>query len=103
MGELSKYESIINDLNLIETQAEVLINKARDIGLRNIQVERTTEQLKAENTALNQKVFKLEGEIDRLIGKTELNIFNTLTSKEKETLKSKIENLINKIDYHLSS
>ena len=103
MNELSKYESIINDLNLIETQAEVLKNKAKDIGLRNIQVERTLEQLKAENAALNQKVVKLEGEIDKLIGKTELNIFNSLTSKEKETLKSKIENLISKIDYHLSS
>ena len=103
MNELSKYESIINDLNLIETQAEVLKNKAKDIGLRNIQVERTLEQLKAENAALNQKVVKLEGEIDKLIGKTELNIFNSLTSKEKETLKSKIENLIIKIDYHLSS
>ena len=103
MNELSKYESIINDLNLIETQAEVLKNRAKDIELRNIQVERTIEQLKAENTALNQKVVKLEGEIDKLIGKTELNIFNSLTSKEKETLKSKIENLISKIDYHLSS
>lgn len=103
MNELSKYESIINDLNLIETQAEVLKNKAKDIELRNIQVERTIEQLKAENAALNQKVAKLEGEIDKLIGKTELNIFNSLTSKEKETLKSKIENLISKIDYHLSS
>jgi len=103
VNELSKYESIINDLNLIETQAEVLKNKAKDIELRNIQVERTIEQLKAENAALNQKVAKLEGEIDKLIGKTELNIFNSLTSKEKETLKSKIENLISKIDYHLSS
>jgi cell division protein FtsB len=103
VNELSKYESIINDLNLIETQAEVLKNRAKDIELRNIQVERTIEQLKAENAALNQKVVKLEGEIDKLIGKTELNIFNSLTSKEKETLKSKIENLISKIDYHLSS
>jgi len=103
LNELSKYESIINDLNLIETQAEVLKNRAKDIELRNIQVERTIEQLKAENAALNQKVVKLEGEIDKLIGKTELNIFNSLTSKEKETLKSKIENLISKIDYHLSS
>jgi predicted nuclease with TOPRIM domain len=103
VNELSKYESIINDLNLIETQAEVLKNKAKDIELRNIQVERTIEQLKAENAALNQKVSKLEGEIDKLIGKTELNIFNSLTSKEKETLKSKIENIISKIDYHLSS
>jgi len=103
LNELSKYESIISDLNLIETQAEVLKNKAKDIELRNIQVERTIEQLKAENAALNQKVAKLEGEIDKLIGKTELNIFNSLTSKEKETLKSKIENLIIKIDYHLSS
>jgi cell division protein FtsB len=103
VNELSKYESIINDLNLIETQAEVLKNKAKDIELRNIQVERTIEQFKAENAALNQKVAKLEGEIDKLIGKTELNIFNSLTSKEKETLKSKIENLISKIDYHLSS
>ena len=103
MNELSKYESIINDLTLIETQAEVLKNKARDIELRNAKVERSIEQFKAENAALNQKVAKLEGEIDRLIGKTELNIFNSLTSKEKEALKSKIENLINKIDYHLSS
>lgn len=103
MNELSKYESIINDLNLIETQAEVLKNKARDIELRNTKIERSVEQFKAENAALSQKVAKLEGEIDRLIGKTELNIFNSLTSKEKEALKSKIENLINKIDYHLSS
>ena len=103
MGEISKYESIINDLSLIETQAEVLKNKAKDIEVRNIHVERAIEQLKAENASLSQKVVKLEGEIDRLIGKTELNIFNSLNSKEKETLKSKIENLINKIDYHLSS
>lgn len=103
MSELSKYESIINDLNLIETQAEVLKNKAKDIELRNIRVERAIEQLKTENAALSQKVVKLEGEIDRLIGKAELDIFNSLTSKEKETLKSKIENLIIKIDYHLSS
>ncbi|HAB52052.1 MAG: hypothetical protein A2315_14170 [Ignavibacteria bacterium RIFOXYB2_FULL_35_12] len=103
MNELSKYESIINDLNLIETQAEVLKNKAKDIEIRNIHIERAIEQMKAENAALSQKVVKLEGEIDRLIGKAELNIFNSLTSKEKETLKSKIENLINKIDYHLSS
>lgn len=103
MNELSKYESIINDLNLIETQAEVLKNKAKDIEIRNIHIERAIEQMKAENAAFSQKVLKLEGEIDRLIGKAELNIFNSLTSKEKETLKSKIENLINKIDYHLSS
>ena len=103
MNELSKYESIINDLNLIETQAEVLKNKAKDIEIRNIHIERAIEQMKAENAALSQKVVKLEGEIDRLIGKAEFNIFNSLTSKEKETLKSKIENLINKIDYHLSS
>jgi len=103
VNELSKYESIINDLNLIETQAEVLKNKAKDIEIRNIHIERAIEQMKAENAALSQKVVKLEGEIDRLIGKAELNIFNSLTSKEKETLKSKIENLINKIDYHLSS
>ena len=103
MNELSKYEVIINDLSLVETQAEVLRNKAKDVEARNIQVQRTLEQLKAENAALSQKVAKLEGEIDRLIGKTELNIFNSLTSKEKEALKSKIDNLISKIDYHLSS
>lgn len=103
MSELSKYEIIINDLSLIETQAEVLKNKSRDIELRNTQIENTSEQLKLENTSLNQKIVKLEGEIARLIGKTELDIFNSLNSKEKEALKSKIESLINKIDYHLSS
>lgn len=103
MSEISKYESIINDLNLIETQAEVLKNKAKDIEQRNIQVERLIEQLKTENTLLSQKVTKLEGEVEKLIGKTELDIFSSLTSKEKEALKFKIENLISKIDYHISS
>jgi len=103
LSEISKYESIINDLNLIETQAEVLKNKAKDIEQRNIQVERLIEQLKTENALLSQKVTKLEGEVERLIGKTELDIFNSLTSKEKETLKFKIEDLISKIDYHISS
>ncbi|NWF89364.1 MAG: hypothetical protein HXY50_07855 [Ignavibacteriaceae bacterium] len=103
MSEVSKYESIINDLNLIETQAEILKNKAKDIELRNSQVERIIEQLKAENALLNQKVAKLEEELERLNVKTELDIFNSLTSKEKEALKSKIEDLISKIDYHISS
>lgn len=103
MNDLSKYEIIINDLNLIETQAEVLKNKAKDIELRNSQLERTIEQLKAEKEVLVQKIAKLESEIDRLIGKAELNIFNQLNSKEKEALKTQIENLINKINYHISS
>lgn len=103
MTELSKYENIINDLNLIETQAEVLKNKAKDFELRNLKVERTLEKLKTENVELNQKVRNLEAEIDKLIGKSEMNIFKSLNSKEKETLKTKIQSLISKIDYHLSS
>ena len=103
MNEVSKYESIINDLNVLETQAEVLRNKARDTEIRNVQVQRNIEQLKSENASLSQKVAKLESEIERLIGKTELNIFNSLNSKEKEALKTKIDSLISKIDYHLSS
>lgn len=103
MNDLSKYEIIIKDLTLIETQAEVLKTKAKDIEQRNSQLERIVEQLKAEKEVLVQKIAKLEGEIDRLIGKAELNIFNQLNSKEKEALKTQIENLINKINYHLSS
>ena len=103
MNDLSKYEMIIKDLNLIETQAEVLINKSKDIEIRNAQLERTIEQLKAEREALVQKITKLESEIDRLIGKTELNIFSQLNSKEKDALKAQIEKLINKIDFHISS
>jgi len=103
LNDLSKYEMIIKDLNLIETQAEVLINKSKDIEIRNAQLERTIEQLKAEREALVQKITKLESEIDRLIGKTELNIFSQLNSKEKDALKAQIEKLINKIDFHISS
>lgn len=103
MNDLSKYEMIIKDLSLIEAQAEVLVNKSKDINIRNAQLERTIEQLKAEKEALVQKITKLESEIDRLIGKTELTIFNQLNSKEKDALKAQIEKLINKIDFHISS
>lgn len=103
MNDLSKYEMIIKDLSLIEAQAEVLVNKSKDINIRNAQLERTIEQLKAEKEAWVQKITKLESEIDRLIGKTELTIFNQLNSKEKDALKAQIEKLINKIDFHISS
>lgn len=101
MSENSKYESILNELNSIESQASVLRNKYKDIFSRNAELEKTVADLKKEKTNLLQRISRLEGELEPF--KDEGSLFNSLNSKEKENLKVRLQNLISKIDYHLSA
>jgi uncharacterized protein YlxW (UPF0749 family) len=103
LAELSKYEILINDLSGLEARAAILQNQYKDtIGL-NRELELKLNQIQKENNLLSQKVLKLENEIESLKSESENKSENSLNVKEKEELKGKIENLISKIDYHLSS
>ena len=103
MAEISKNDILISDLSSIETQLSILINKIKDLSTKNIELEETLNSLKKENSVLLQKLASLESEIKNIDESTETNLFNSLNLKERENLKVKLQNLITRIDYHLSS
>jgi cell division septum initiation protein DivIVA len=103
VAELSKNDILISDLSAVETQLSILINKNKDLSQKNVDLEESLESLKKENEILLQKLAALESEIKAIDENTETNLFNSLNLKERENLKVKLQNLISRIDYHLSS
>ena len=103
MAEYSKYEILIKDLNLIESQVSVLNNKYKDELQRNQDLENAVKELKLENAYLVEKLSKLDSELQNLQSGNDQDLFHSLNMKEKEDLKLKLRNLLSKIDYHISS
>ena len=103
MAEYSKYDILIKDLNLIETQVAILNNKYKDELQRNQDLENAVKELKLENAYLVEKLSKLDSELQNLHSGSDQDLFHSLNMKEKEDLKLKLRNLLSKIDYHISS
>jgi predicted nuclease with TOPRIM domain len=101
--DLAKYDSLIHDLSSIEAEIATLGNKLKDTEERKTELEIQTAKLRQDNSFLQKKIIELEQEILLTKQGEEGNIFNTLNSKEKENLKLKLQDIISKIDYHLSS
>jgi hypothetical protein len=103
LAEYSKYEILIKDLNLIESQVSVLNNKYKDELQRNQDLENSVNEMKLENAYLVEKLSKLDSELQNLQTGNDQDLFHSLNMKEKEDLKLKLRNLLSKIDYHISS
>ena len=103
MVDLAKYDSLIHDLTSIEAEIATLGNKLKDTEERKTELEIQIAKLRQDNSFLQKKIIELEQEILLSKQDEEGNIFNTLNSKEKENLKLKLQDIISKIDYHLSS
>ena len=106
MPDQTKYDSLLNDLSSIETQSSVLINKIKELMERNLEIEEFADRAKKEITLLSQKIVNLESELEKVRseqGEQEGKLSNLLNTKETETLKIKLQNLISRIDYHLST
>ncbi len=99
MADLSKHDIILNDISHIETQIAVLRNNFKEALERNKELEGYLNELKKENIELKQKISELEDEFNT----SNADSFGSLNLKEKEALKIKLQNLISRIDYHLSS
>jgi len=103
LPDSAKYEALLNDLNSIETQANVLANKCKDLLSTNQELEEFANKAKRDITILTQKIVNLEDEIENVKTESEGKLSNLLNTKETETLKIKLQNLISRIDYHISS
>jgi len=101
--DLAKYDSIIHDLSSIEAEIATIGNKLKDTEQRKTELEIQVAKLRQDNSILQKKMIEYEQEILLSKQDEEGNIFNTLNSKEKENLKLKLQDIISKIDFHLSS
>ncbi|MDP4175824.1 MAG: hypothetical protein Q8933_17740 [Bacteroidota bacterium] len=105
MAELSKYDLILEELNSLEKHFSMLSRKNKELLLKSESLELLNAQLSAENTGLNKKIAELEARLEGVIKENNSlrSNGNSLNLKDKESLKLQINELINKIDFHLRS
>jgi predicted nuclease with TOPRIM domain len=101
--DLAKYDSLIQDLSMIEAEVSTLAEKLRDNGERETELDIQIAKLRQENSHLQKRILEIEQDFEFFKEDKEGNILNTLNSKERETLKLKLQDLISRIDYHLSA
>lgn len=100
---MSKYEAMINDLSILESQISILKNQFKDGVKRNEELEVALEKSKQDNTSLYKKIAALEEELNELNTNAENSLILGLTdSNEKESYKIRLQELISRIDYHLT-
>ncbi len=106
MAEISKYEILLSELTSMETQVHSLTDNLKEVNRRNSELEEQFSKTVRENQELQSRITGLEKELEELrVLKNEYegNLFNSLNPKERESLKDKLQSMISRIDYHLSS
>jgi hypothetical protein len=103
VADLTKHEILLHELSAIEAQLLILIHKNKELISKIGDQEIELMRLRKENSYLQQKFISIESEIKAPKNDGDNNLFNSLNLKERENLKVKLQNLLSKIDYHLSS
>lgn len=101
MVDLAKYETLISDLSKLESQVEILKDKYNDTLERNKELEISINEIQQDKNLLHQKISELELEIEEVKQSSEEN--SKINNEEREELKSKIRDLISRIDKHITS
>jgi predicted nucleic acid-binding Zn-ribbon protein len=98
--DLAKYETLISDLGKLESHVEILKNKYSDTLGRNKELEVSINEMQQDKNLLHQKISEMESELEDIKLKSEEK--SKLNLEEREEIKSKIRDLISRIDKHLS-
>lgn len=96
---MAKYEALINDLSSVESQITILKSQYNDSINRIKELDIALEKSKQDNTSLYDKIASLDEEINYLKSKAEKG----LQIENQESLKIRLQDLISKIDFHLSA
>ncbi len=104
MSEYTKSEILLNELNTIETQASILVSNCSDLTNRNLDLEKQLESAQQKISELTLRIVGIESELSEIKNKKDNNsLFDSLSSEERANLKSRLQNLLTRIDYHISS
>mgnify|MGYP001137120981 CR=1 FL=1 len=105
MAESTKYDLFLEELNTLEKQIYFFMQKSSEVLEANQALNNRIILLEKENDALKKRINEIEGKLSKSLLLNEENLFGTdsLNLEEREALKSKISELIARIDYHLRS
>ncbi|MBU1098941.1 MAG: hypothetical protein KKA84_00955 [Bacteroidetes bacterium] len=102
MPETSKYNFFMEELSSLEKRIYSFIQRDIELSEENIRLVKRVEQLENENEVLILKIREVEEKVVKF-QRSEIDANDSLGSEEKEKIKTKIDDLISKIDYHLRS
>lgn len=104
MAEGSKYDLFIDELNALEKQIYFFIQKGAELLEANQALSNRLTLLEKENDVLKKKISEIELRVSKsLVNEDNLLVSESLKLEDREALKSKISELIARIDYHLRS
>jgi len=103
LADLTKHEVLLNELTNIHSLVSVVLNNFKTLKEDKLNLEKSISTIKQENENLLQRVEALENQLDVNKDNSLNSLFGSMDSGEKEELKVKIQNLINRLDIHLSS
>ncbi len=105
MAESTKYDLFLEELNTLEKQIYYFMQKSSEVLEANQALNNRIILLERENDALKKRINEIEGKLSKSLLLNEENLFgaDSLNLEEREALKSKISELIARIDYHLRS
>ena len=104
MSEYTKSEILLNELNTIETQVSIVVSNCSDLTNRNLDLEKQLESAQQKISELTLRIVGIESELSEIKNKKDNNsLFDSLSSEERANLKSRLQNLLTRIDYHISS
>ncbi len=102
MAESSKYDLFFDELTTLEKQIYAFAQKCDDLIDENSELRSRIDTINEENKILKQKIRDLEQRFSEKSNSQDL-FGNALNSEEKENIKSKLNEMISKIDNHLRS
>ncbi len=96
MKENSSYEIFLDELTSLEKQIYAYVKRSEEVFEENKRLKEKINELETENDILKIKIEEMEK-------KTENQPSSKIDDIEKEKIKRRIDELIEKIDFHMRS
>ncbi len=103
MPRSSKYDIFLDELNSLEKQIYMFVNKIKELEGEKNALSKKVKKLLNENEILTMRIEEISGNISKSVNSADGVNLEKINWGNKEELKSKIEELISKINYHIRS
>ncbi len=103
MGERTKYDLFMEELSSLEKQVYFLVQKNRELADNIVESNKTNKNLEKENEVLKLRIEELEAQLAEPSSRESNRDSKVISTLNKDIMKKQIDDLVNIIDYHLSS
>ena len=104
MSDTSKYDLFNDEIDSLEKMVQKFVAENLKLEEKKSTISEKVEKLERENEILVTKINELEKKLTKAEDKTSTSVGKTnLDLSERENLKNQIDDLIERIDYHIRS